>query len=110
MVVERLRSALLPVTLATAFVLAITLLWTTNAESKPGSKPVPKSRTAEVQILGLSETHGQLVPLSQRNPDGTRTNVGGAAALATYLEREEAENPLRSLIVDSGDLDRKSVV
>jgi 5'-nucleotidase len=41
--------------------------------------------------------------LSQRNPDGTRTAVGGAAALATYLEREEAENPLRTLIVDSGD-------
>jgi 5'-nucleotidase/UDP-sugar diphosphatase len=29
--------------------------------------------------------------------------VGGAAALATYLEREEAKNPRRTLIVDSGD-------
>jgi 5'-nucleotidase/UDP-sugar diphosphatase len=71
--------------------------------SEAAPKPGPEGRIAEVQILGLNETHGQLVPLSQRNPDGTRTAVGGAAALATYLEREEAENPLRTLIVDSGD-------
>jgi len=83
--------------------LAMTLIWAAEANSKPGSILVPPDRFAEVQILGLNETHGQLVPLSQRNPDGTRTAVGGAAALATYLEREEAENPLRTLIVDSGD-------
>ncbi|MBA2511600.1 MAG: 5'-nucleotidase C-terminal domain-containing protein [Rubrobacteraceae bacterium] len=86
-----------------ALVLATTLLWAAGAQSKPGSKPVPEDRIAEVQILGLNETHGQLVPLSERNADGSRTAVGGAAALGTYLDREEAENPLRTLTVDSGD-------
>ncbi len=101
--VGKLRSALLPLTLALASMLALLTILASDAESKPGPKPVPQDRVAEVQVLGLNETHGQLVPLVQRNPDGTRTNVGGAAALATYLEREKAENPLRSLIVDSGD-------
>ncbi len=89
--------------LVAALVLATTLLWAAGAQSKPGSKPVPEDRIAEVQILGLNETHGQLVPLSERNADGSRTAVGGAAALGTYLDREEAENPLRTLTVDSGD-------
>lgn len=89
--------------LTAALVIAMTLLWAASAQSKPGPKPVPQDRIAEVQVLGLNETHGQLVPLSQRNADGSRTNVGGAAALGTYLEREESENPLRTLTVDSGD-------
>lgn len=97
------RRAVLAGSLVAALVIAMTLLWAANAQSKPGPKPVPQDRIAEVQILGLNETHGQLVPLSQRNADGSRTAVGGAAALATYLEREEAENPLRTLTVDSGD-------
>lgn len=103
MVLERLRPAGILISLAAAVMLALTLVWAANAESKPKNKPVPEGRTAEIQILGLNETHGQLVPLSQRNADGTRTAVGGAAALATYLEGEEAENPKRTLIVDSGD-------
>lgn len=56
-----------------------------------------RPRTVDVQILGLNETHGQLVPLAR---DGRP--AGGAAALAAYLEREEAENH-RTLILDSGD-------
>lgn len=99
-----------------ALTLALSTLWGTAAYSKPGpeqkgkpspGKPAPGKagpggRTVEVQVLGLSETHGQLNPLSQRNADGSSTAVGGAAALATYLENEEAENP-RTLTVDSGD-------
>lgn len=103
MVLERLRSAGVLASLVLAALLALTLVWTTNAESKPKDEPAPGARTAEVQILGLNETHGQLVPLSRRNADGTRTAVGGAAALAAYLENEEAGNPKRTLIVDSGD-------
>lgn len=101
-----------------ALVVALSALWATEAYSKPdpGSKgkppahgkpgkpdkPVSPGRTVEIQILGLNETHGQLVPLSQRNADSSSTAVGGAAALATYLEDEEEENS-RTLIVDSGD-------
>jgi len=103
MMTERLRSAGWLAALALALVLAVVLLPAADARSKPKDRPVPANRTTEVQILGLNETHGQLVPLSQRNADGTRTSVGGAAALATYLEREEAENPKRTLTVDSGD-------
>ncbi len=105
MVTERLRSMGRLATLALALMLAAILVIATDVQSKPKpkDKPVPGGRTAEVQILGLSETHGQLVPLSQRNADGTSTSVGGAAALATYLEGEEAENPKRTLVVDSGD-------
>ena len=77
------------------------LVWAPEAPTKP--RPIPADGFADVQILGLDETHGQLGPLSQSNPDCTRTAVGGAAALAAYLEREEAENPLRTLVVDSGD-------
>ena len=103
MTTESLRLRGLLISFVAALMLAATAIWAAEADSKPGSKPPPQDRIAEVQVLGLNETHGQLVPLSQRNPDGSRTNVGGAAALATYLEREEAENPLRTLIVDSGD-------
>ncbi len=68
------------------------------AEARPGkgTKPEPQ-RTVEIQILGLNETHGQLTPL---NRDGRP--AGGAATLAAYLQREEAENP-RTMILDSGD-------
>lgn len=62
-----------------------------------GSKPAPAARTVDVQILGLNETHGQLVPLRR---DGRL--AGGAATLAAYLAREEVQNR-RTLILDSGD-------
>lgn len=65
---------------------------TLPAQAEPQSQ-----RTVEVQILGLNETHGQLLPLKR---DGRL--AGGAATLAAYLAEEEAENP-RTLILDSGD-------
>lgn len=65
MVAERLRIAGIPASFVAAFMLALTLVWVAEANSKP--RPEPPDRIAEVQILGLNETHGQLVPLSQRN-------------------------------------------
>ncbi|HEX2729501.1 MAG TPA: bifunctional metallophosphatase/5'-nucleotidase, partial [Rubrobacteraceae bacterium] len=100
MVVERLRSALLPITLAMAFMFAITLLWTTNAQSKPGPKPVPEDRTAEVQLLGVNDFHGNLEPPRQI---GGRT-VGGAAYLDAYMDRYESDNPERTIRVHAGDM------
>ncbi len=65
---------------------------------RPPDRAEPQSqRTVEVQILGLNETHGQLTPLRRNG-----RLAGGAATLAAYLEREEAENR-RTLILDSGD-------
>ncbi len=86
---------------ASAFV-ALSLLVSGTAGAAPAKdkqpRPEPKPQgTVDVQILGLNETHGQLDPLAR---DGRP--AGGAATLAAYLEREEAENP-RTLILDSGD-------
>ena len=69
-----------------------------DARPRPPAHAEPQSqRTVEVQILGLNETHGQLLPLNR-----DRRPAGGAATLAAYLAQEEAENP-RTLILDSGD-------
>jgi len=68
------------------------------AQADPPRRAEPRAqRTVEVQILGLNETHGQLLPLRR---DGRP--AGGAATLAAFLQREEAENR-RTLILDSGD-------
>ena len=83
--------------LATAPALAaLTMSVPTTATAGSHRQPPPQ-RTVEVQILGLNETHGQLLP---RSRDGRL--AGGAAVLAAYLEHEEAENR-RTLILDSGD-------
>ena len=74
-----------------------------SKRDKP-AKPDKPQRTVEVQILGLNETHGQLVPLTR---DGVL--AGGAGVLATYLKQEEAENP-RTLILDSGDFMQGPVI
>lgn len=79
--------------------LAALALTAPAAHAGPPPKAEPQSqRTVEVQILGLNETHGQLVPLRREG-----RLAGGAATLAAYLEREEAENRKRTLILDSGD-------
>jgi 2',3'-cyclic-nucleotide 2'-phosphodiesterase (5'-nucleotidase family) len=62
-------------------------------------QPSTSQRTVDVQILGLNETHGQLVSLARERGGPL---AGGAATLAAYLQREEALNR-RTLILDSGD-------
>ncbi len=104
MAVERLRSALLPITLAMAFILAIALLWTTNAESKPGSKPVPEDRTANIQLLGVNDFHGNLESPRSLPKNGAQVPVGGAAYLDSYLDEYEARNPERTIRVHAGDM------
>lgn len=83
------------------------------APAKPGPRPQPPAtsepqsqRTVEVQILGLSETHGQLNPLARERRGPL---AGGGAVLATYLEQEKAENR-RTLILDSGDFMQGPVI
>ena len=98
MVIQRLRSGLLPVTLVLAFVVAVTLAWAASAESKV-SKPVPTDRIADVQLLGVNDFHGNLEPPRSL---GGRT-VGGAAYLDTYLDNYESANPERTIRVHAGD-------
>lgn len=83
--------------LATTTTLVVLGAATPSSGAPPPQAEPQSQRTVEVQILGLNETHGQLIP-SKR--DGRF--AGGAAALASYLAAEETENP-RTLILDTGD-------
>jgi 5'-nucleotidase len=82
--------------LAMATTLAL-LAMATPSGAVPSQAEPQSQRTVEVQVLGLNETHGQLLPLRR---DGRL--AGGAAVLASYLAAEEAENR-RTLILDTGD-------
>jgi 5'-nucleotidase len=53
----------------------------------------------EIQVLSTNDFHGRLNPQTVNGAP-----VGGAAWLAAYLERAEAENAKGTLIVDGGDL------
>lgn len=52
----------------------------------------------DLQIVNVSDWHGQLDPLSIPNVG----NVGGAPALAAYFQRERAANP-NTLLLTAGD-------
>lgn len=65
-------------------------------EPKPGHGPKPKE--VEVQILNISDLHGQLDPLDVFGVGP----VGGAAALSAYFDAERAENP-NTLLLTAGD-------
>jgi 5'-nucleotidase len=56
------------------------------------------SDTFDLQILDVSDWHGQLDPLTV----GT-TNVGGAAVLSTYFQRDRAGHTGPSLTLTAGD-------
>jgi 5'-nucleotidase len=86
--------------LAAAVMLAVSMIWATDAESRPKKeKPVPEGRIANVQILGFNDFHGNLQP---RTVNGQP--AGGAAYLAAYLDRYEAQNPKGTIRVHDGDL------
>ena len=94
--------AVLAGSLTAALVIAITLLWAASAQSKPGPKPVPQDRIADVQLLGVNDFHGNLKPTSRRDQPGK--TLGGAAYLDAYLDRYEAQNPERTIRVHAGDM------
>jgi 5'-nucleotidase len=72
---------------------------TSTAKSpNPGAA---KRGTRTIQILNVSDFHGQLDPLSVQ-VGNVNVNVGGAAALATYFRQERAANP-DTLLFTSGD-------
>jgi 5'-nucleotidase len=57
----------------------------------------PSHRTVDIQILNVSDWHGQLDPLMV---DGAQ--IGGAAVLAAYFQAERAANP-NTLTLTAGD-------
>lgn len=69
---------------------ALVLMTTTSVGAAP-------KETIEIQILNVSDWHGQLDPLVV----GT-TLVGGAAVLSAYFQAERAANP-NSLTLTAGD-------
>ena len=56
-----------------------------------------KAGATSIQILNVSDWHGQLDPISVNG-----VNVGGAPALSTYFKQERATNP-NSLTFTAGD-------
>ncbi len=65
--------------------------------SVTGVAAAPPPATINIQIVNVSDWHGQLDPLVV----GT-TQVGGAAALAAYFQAERAANP-NTLTLTAGD-------
>ena len=95
MVTKGMRLTGILASLATAVLLAVTLVWTTDAESRP----IPKDQTVKIQVLSTNDFHGRLNP---QTVDGAP--AGGAAWLSAYLGRAEAENPNGTLLLDGGDM------
>jgi 5'-nucleotidase len=58
----------------------------------------PKAKTVDVQVLSISDFHGQLDPLDIFGVG----EVGGAAALSAYFDAEREENP-NTLLFTAGD-------
>lgn len=68
-------------------------------EDSQGASAAPlTAQPVEVQLLTVSDWHGQLDPLSVFGVG----NVGGAAALSTYFKAERAANP-NTLTLTAGD-------
>jgi 2',3'-cyclic-nucleotide 2'-phosphodiesterase (5'-nucleotidase family) len=59
----------------------------------PGTPPPKAKHTANIQLLTISDWHGQLTPVN---------GVGGAAFLKTYFDEARAENP-NTLLFTAGD-------
>jgi 2',3'-cyclic-nucleotide 2'-phosphodiesterase (5'-nucleotidase family) len=62
------------------------------------------SSLREVDILDISDYHGQLVPLSEASDSfGPTFGIGGAAFLKPWFDAYRAENPGRTITVTAGD-------
>jgi 5'-nucleotidase len=81
--------------LVAAVVLATTLVWANGAQSRT----VAKDRTIKIQVLSTNDFHGRLNPQTVNG-----ASAGGAAWLAAYLGRAEAENARGTLLLDGGDM------
>ncbi len=84
MVSRGLRSTRVLASLAAATMIAMTLIWTASAKSAPR----PNDRAVGIQVLSTNDFHGRLNPQTVSG-----SPAGGAAWLAAYLKRAEADNP-----------------
>jgi 5'-nucleotidase len=95
MIGRQSHSTVMLTALLAVLVLATTLAWATSAQSKP----VSKGKTVKIQILSTNDFHGRLNPQTVNGAP-----AGGAAWLAAYLGRAEAENAKGTLLLDGGDM------
>ncbi len=58
--------------------------------------------SADIQILTLSDWHGQLDPISETDSTGTTQTYGGISVLSTLFKQEKANNP-NTLVFTGGD-------
>src|SRR5919106_1547801 len=76
-----------------AAVLVTSLLVTAGTAAANPTDPAKKPGTVDVQLLTVSDWHGQLTPAS---------GIGGAAFLKTYFDQARAANP-NTLTFMAGD-------
>jgi 5'-nucleotidase len=91
------RRIRLDAVLASAAVAAVALAGLAPLSGAASPKPTPVD-TVDIQVLNVSDFHGQLDPL---NISGVGS-VGGAAALSTYWQADRAANP-NTLLLTAGD-------
>ena len=77
----------------------------TGVEPERRRPPAPVGGTVSLRLLGVNDFHGHLVsPGSRRREDGSDVPVGGAAVLASHLDRAAAQMPGRTIRVHAGDM------
>jgi 5'-nucleotidase len=89
-----------------ALAAAIAVVPIAGAAGDPSPRAAENAQTTEIQILGLNDFHGALLPpagsAGRLGPSGT-PEFGGAEYLATYVRNLRATNP-NTLFVSAGDL------
>jgi 5'-nucleotidase len=83
--------------LALGAVLLLVLAW-----PGPGLAQIRAGDVRRITIVGVSDWHGQLEPLTLRI-DGKSRAVGGIVALKHYFDEERRRNPGGTLVVTAGD-------
>ncbi|MCW2973752.1 MAG: bifunctional metallophosphatase/5-nucleotidase [Thermoleophilia bacterium] len=81
----------------------MTALAATVAAPAGAGAPTPgtDANIADVRILSINDFHGQLTDSTSKVGD---VEIGGAATLAAYVQRERAGNPNGTVFVAAGDL------
>jgi 5'-nucleotidase len=89
-----------------ALAVAIAMAPVAGAKGDPSDNARDNAKTTEIQILGLNDFHGAILPPSgsggRLGPSGT-PEFGGVEYLATHVRQLRATNP-NTLFVSAGDL------
>ncbi len=64
--------------------------------------PPPEKPTADIQVLDISDWHGQLDPITESDANRNPQVYGGLGALSAYFKKDREKNP-NTLVVTGGD-------